>query len=388
VTVARRGKPIASGLRILDSEGCASPRVELEPPAPRGNIKALAPERRNAFDLIRLLLAVAVVYSHAHLLGGFGEEGFSLLCKGQTFAGSLAVIGFFGISGFLVAQSFSARGDAWQFVKARLLRIVPGFYFALVVTAYVLAPLIARFNPLGSPWQNAAAAHFVVGNALVDIASWNIGNILNGLPFPGSLNGALWSLFPEICCYGLVLAFGALGWFKAGRANIVLFFAGVAALHASLILSAPVPNIAPTLLALTGWAPYIAAFLTGSSIFCYRDSLGIGGKSAMGWLLASVVLLKFGGWALLGPSVLPLALINTAYSFRARLPFDLSYGTYVLHFPVLHLLAAMGLNHQGFTAYFGLGLVVSFAMAFVSWYAVERPFLKLKSKAAAGLDPT
>ena len=224
----------------------------------------------------------------------------------------------------------------------------------------MLAPLIGRFNALGGPWQGAEAVRFVAGNALVDIARWNIGEILHGLPFTGSLNGALWSLFPEICCYGLVLIFGVLGWLRAGRANVLVFLAFVAALHASLVLAPSVPNVAPTLLSLTGWAPYVAAFLTGSSIFCYRDRLEIGPRSAAGWLLAAAVLLKFGGWALLGPIVLPLALISTAYSFRARLPFDLSYGTYVLHFPVLHLLAALGLNHHGFAAYFTVALAVSF----------------------------
>jgi peptidoglycan/LPS O-acetylase OafA/YrhL len=346
------------------------------------NIGTLASERRNAFDLIRLLLAVAVVYSHAHLLGGFGEEGFSVLCKGQTIAGRLAVIGFFGISGFLVAQSFSARGDAWQFVKARLLRILPGFYFALVVTAYVLAPLIARFNRGGGHWQSDEAAHFVLGNAFVKIARWNIGDVLKGLPFTESLNGALWSLFPEVCCYGLILIVGVLGWLKAWSANVLLAFAAVAALHVSYILAPSLPNLGPPLLTLTGWAPYVAAFLGGTSIFCYQERLGIGAKSAVGWILASALLLKLGGWALLGPIVLPLALINTALAFRARLPFDLSYGTYVLHFPVLHLLTALGFNHRGFAAYLTLALAVSFAMAFVSWYAVEKPFLKLKSKAS------
>ena len=203
MTVGGRDEPSLEGLPIRNREECASARVALESPPPRANlagvgsaiIGTLAPERSNAFDLIRLLLATAVVYSHAHLMGGYEEAGFSLLCKGQAIAGTVAVIGFFGISGYLVAQSFSARGDGWQFVKARLLRILPGFYFALVVTAYVLAPLIGRFNRLGGPWQNAAAAHFVLGNALVDISSWNIGDILNGLPFSrGSLNGALWSL--------------------------------------------------------------------------------------------------------------------------------------------------------------------------------------------------
>ena len=85
MTWPRGGKPTGRGPRIRDREECASARVALEAPVQPAspdasvslNIGALASDRRNAFDLIRLLLAVAVVYSHAHLLGGFGVEGFS-----------------------------------------------------------------------------------------------------------------------------------------------------------------------------------------------------------------------------------------------------------------------------------------------------------------------
>ncbi|HEY1793196.1 MAG TPA: acyltransferase [Opitutaceae bacterium] len=340
-------------------------------------------QRNNAFDSIRLLLAILVVYSHAHLLGGFGEEGLSRFCKGQTFAGDLAVIGFFGISGFLVTASFAIRNDWLQFVKARLLRIIPGFYFALVVTAFGIAPLIARLNIHGGPWVLSSAWHFVLSNALVNLSRWNVGEVLRGLPYPGSINGSLWSLFPEICCYGGVLFIGVIGWIRNSRGNGLVLCAAILILNAAIILSEKAQAIAPTLLTLTGWAPFIAAFLVGSSLYCFRDRLDIGRRSSLGWLAVAILLLKFGGWALLGPIVLPFVLINLAYSFRLSLPFDLSYGTYVLHFPVLQLLAAIGLNRYGFTTYFSLALIIVFPLSLLSWFAIEKPFLGLKAKATA-----
>jgi peptidoglycan/LPS O-acetylase OafA/YrhL len=113
-----------------------------------------SPPRQNAFDLVRLLLALMVVYSHGILLGGFGTEGFAQFTKGQTIAGTVGVLGFFGISGFLVAQS--AQRLAWrEFLLARVLRIYPAFLVVLVGTAFVVAPLIAMST--GEPWSASAA---------------------------------------------------------------------------------------------------------------------------------------------------------------------------------------------------------------------------------------
>jgi peptidoglycan/LPS O-acetylase OafA/YrhL len=300
----------------------------------------------------------------------------------QTNSGPVAVAAFFGISGFLVTQSFALRHNWLQFVKARLLRILPGFYFALIVTAFYLAPLTARFNKSGGPWGGASAFRYVWENASVRILEPSVGAVLRGLPFDGSINGALWTLFPELCCYALVLAFGVLGWIRFGRTNVLLICLAVLVLHASMVVGPANFIIAPTFLQLTGWSPFIAAFLVGSSIYLFRDRLEIGGKSALAWLAVTLVLMNFGGWALLGPVALTLALIHTAFSFRVRLPCDLSYGTYLLHFPVLQVLASLGWHRLGFVPYFAAALVITAALAALSWYIVERPFLKLKRRAS------
>ncbi len=342
------------------------------------NANASAADRENAFDLIRLSLAILVVYSHAHLVGGFGEEGFTSLCKMQTNSGPLAVTAFFGISGFLVTRSYATRGNWLQFIRARLLRILPGLYFALAVTAFVLAPLISHINPTGGGWELASAFRYLWANALVRNVEPLVGNVLHGLPFSESINGSLWTLFPELCCYGLILVLGLAGWFRSGRANVLLVCVSVLALHAAIVVGPANMIIAPTFLQLTGWSPHVAAFVAGSAIYCYRDSLEFGGRSWAVWLAVVLVLLNFGGWALLGPPALTMALIHTAYSFRIRLPFDLSYGTYLLHFPVLQVLAACGWHQHGFVPYFSAALIATLALAALSWHLIERPFLRLK----------
>lgn len=340
-------------------------------------------EEQNAFDVVRLFLACLVVYSHACLLGGFGKEGFAGLVRDQTFAGTLAVLGFFGLSGFLVSRSFTQRGDWKHFVSARVLRIVPGFYFALLLTAFVFSPLISLANPSSGGWQVADAFQFVGKNLLVRVGSWNVGGVLTGLPYNASINGALWSLFPELCCYALVLGLGLAGALGRGRANVIFAFGAVMLLHGGLIIAPTHPSLAPTLLALTGWTPFVTAFLTGSLLYVYREAMNFGLRSAVLWMVVALVLLRFGGWQLLGPVVLPLAAINLAYSFRLRLRADFSYGIYVLHFPLLQWLAALGLPTHGFVAYLLAGFGATIAFAALSWYLVEKPALELKGPVRA-----
>jgi peptidoglycan/LPS O-acetylase OafA/YrhL len=337
------------------------------------------PEEKNCFDLIRLVLALLVVYSHAYLVGGFGVEGFSKLIRGQSLAGSIAVTAFFGISGFLVSRSFAVRHDGMLFLKARILRIFPGLYFSLLLTAFVFAPLISKLNPLSTGWKLSGASHYVWANLLARICQWNIGGVLKGLPCDASLDGALWSLFPELCCYGLVLFLGLTGALQSKRANLLLCLFAFLVLHFSLVLSPHRENLAPTLISLTGWASYIAAFLVGAALYAFKDQFGLGGRQEVFWWAVVAVLLKFGGWALIGPIALPAAIIHSAYAFSISLPADFSYGIYILHFPILQLLAAAGVNRSGFVAYFTVGVLVTWIFSTLSWYCVEKPALALKA---------
>ena len=338
------------------------------------------PDDRNGFDAIRLLLAVLVVYSHAFLLGGFGEEHLTSFVHGQTIAGSVAVLGFFGVSGFLVTRSFAQRADWRAYVRSRALRILPGYYLALIFTAFVAAPLISSRISDGPRWNLTGAGEYVLRNAWVKVGAWHVAGIPYGLPYNGSLNGALWSLFPELCCYAVVAVVGLAGWLRrpVGRIHLLLFASAVGIAHVALSLAPEIKHLAPAFLQLSGVTPFITSFLVGSLLYCFQSELVLGRGTALLWTAVALALLKFGGWNLLGPFVLPLALTNLAYSFHLRLRNDLSYGVYIFHFPVLQVMSAYGLMKLGYWAYLIVALMLTLICAVLSWLAVERPFLRMK----------
>ena len=96
---------------------------------------------RNSLNFLRLLLALTVICSHALTLGGTGRRA-SIAAENvlNTTPGTVAVYGFFGISGFLIARSAN-RNHFGRFLWQRCLRIFPGYWVCLIMTALVFGVL-------------------------------------------------------------------------------------------------------------------------------------------------------------------------------------------------------------------------------------------------------
>ncbi len=153
--------------------------------------------RHNALNSLRLVLASAVIVSHAWPLGGHGGDP----SLGGMTLGHWAVGGFFCISGYLIAASRS-RLTFREFVRRRLARIMPGYWVCLVTTAFIIAPLGAY--AAGESWVFRDAVRYVGSNAYLWINQWSIAQTLQGVPYPGPWNGSLWTLSFEFLAY--------LGW--------------------------------------------------------------------------------------------------------------------------------------------------------------------------------
>jgi peptidoglycan/LPS O-acetylase OafA/YrhL len=58
---------------------------------------------------------------------------------------------------------------------------------------------------------------------------------------------------------------------------------------------------------------------------------------------------------------------------------DLSYGIYILHFPVIQWLVSVGLYRESPFGALAATIVVVLTLAFASWHWVEKPFLRKTS---------
>lgn len=153
----------------------------------------------NAFDFIRVMAALAVLYSHSFVLYGQPEP---LLAPGKAL-GSVAVAVFFSLSGFLICQSWQRDPSLRRFALRRALRIFPGLLVVVLLTVLLLGPLVASIPPAQyfsdpSPWLHLVKSAFAMGSP-------RIKGVFETNPFPYAVNGSLWTLRYEILMY-MVLA--------------------------------------------------------------------------------------------------------------------------------------------------------------------------------------
>lgn len=337
--------------------------------------------RENNYDLLRLLLAASVVYSHSYGVGGFGSEPLAVWSKEGIILGHLGVLGFFGLSGFLVSASFDRSGSAFSYLLKRVRRIFPGFWVCLLMTGFVIAPLIwmsAGHGLSSFPWTGEeSATSYFLRNFFLPVKQHSVGLVLTDAAWPASINGSLWSLFPEFLCYLAVLALGLGGalsssrWLAASVTATVLGYFFLVSIQGK----AAFPNI-PATFAYTKWAPYLAAFFVGICAKLWKDELKFSGKTVGILLLITVFLLKLGGFKMASPVLVTALVLCAGCLFTCRLKTDLSYGVYIYSFPCQHLLFSMGVAKAGFTVYFAASLLASAGCAWLSWTFVEKPALR------------
>jgi len=349
-------------------------------------------DRANSLNLLRLVLAFLVVASHTIVLGGYGSE----VILGKTTVGIVAVYGFFGISGYLIASS-AIRHSLGRYLWQRVLRIFPGFWVCLIVTAFLFG-LVAWYH--GTPRcgfscylhaRNGPLA-YIARNSWLKLNQHPIAGTPRGVPVPGTWDGSLWSLFYEFLCY-LVLA--ALAVTRLLRRRLL-----IAALAAGVWIAEVVVTSVPSLNARFNLFTHYDAmlmlqllpiFLTGSLLYLYRDRI-----YDNGWLVLGCVVLIVASLGIpLGNGVpgLTLTSTNLVAPFLAyvmiwlgiHLPWhwigssnDYSYGVYIYAFPVSQLLAIWGLYRWGYVPFLVATAVGTLPFAAASWWLVERRALRLK----------
>jgi peptidoglycan/LPS O-acetylase OafA/YrhL len=349
----------------------------------------------NRLDAFRLSLAITVLCAHSYFAcdGYHGGDPLARICQNQITSGSLAVDGFFAISGFLVTQSWTRSRGLVDFLRRRILRIYPGFVTACVFMAAVAAPL-------GAASMDRYFSEFRLGDFLQSVAMLRqpvLPSTFESNPAHRIVGGALWTVSFEFGCY-LALAFlGSVGLLR-GRIVAILLGGSMAAnlwcdwqaWSYLQVAGFQLPQDAPSLRPWSDWARFFSFFLAGSSAYLYRDTIYRSPRLAIGFAVllivasqvppAFVTLLPIAGVYLLFLAGFPLHSVER----REGKP-DFSYGIYLYSFPIQQLIVARipGLRPWILTL---LALPPTWMLAAMSWYAIERPALALKRKSRRPLQ--
>ncbi len=341
----------------------------------------MASHRDNCYDFLRLLLASAVLYDHAYVVCGANETVMAYLTRQQTYIGSLAVLGFFGLSGMLVSASFERSGGIVDFFKKRVVRLMPAFWVCIALTAFFFAPVLL-FLKEGSLAQMAwvgkgSSLSYVYENLFLSLHQFSIGDILVGKPAPGDLNGSLWSLYPEFQCYVMTFILGWLGLLSRGRWLLALFTAYVYFLYVfTLIDSASARALGPQIFVLNGHNNVYVSYLTGMVLYAFRDYITVHWKSALALILFSGLTLRNGGFLLVAPVVVPISILAVGRSYTLRLKNDFSYGMYIYGYPIQLVLSSFEWIRTSMPLMLFLSFICTYAFGALSWFLVERPVLR------------
>ncbi|MEZ0602636.1 acyltransferase family protein [Paraburkholderia sp. IW21] len=315
---------------------------------------------RNNYNLLRLMFALAVIFSHSFALLGQTEP-----VLWDRSLGNLSVHGFFVISGYLITESYLRNPKPFAFVTNRFLRIVPALFVALLFS------------------------HLV----------WHLCGGFKTNPVPYIANGPIWTLTWEIVCYLLVLLTGLIG---------VLTPAGMpVAFFASWLLYLTHLHDASDAYAVI--APLLMMFISGAFIRVAKDRINLTAVflPALALLIFAAApytsdlglsLVRHNIAFLWGPSVtdsearrviylaalpLVLAYLGGVAKPLVNLRDDISYGTYVYAWPVSQTIVFVS-RSRGFDLNVAelliATLVITLPLAWLSWKIVEQPILKLKRR--------
>ncbi|GAA0713499.1 acyltransferase [Dactylosporangium roseum] len=369
----------------------------------RGRLAGVFNGRDNGFGTVRLGLALSVVITHATSLG-FGWEDLGLAAfRGQTNVGTFAVFGFFVLSGLLITRS-ARRVSLPRFVWHRALRILPGLWVCLLVTAFLVAPLVAwhERGSLAGFWDwPRGPVRYVLANWFVGVRQYGIQDLLAastpwGRQTESSVfDGALWSLVYEVACYAVTGLLGVTMVLRRQRwlvpvTALVLYglivadqvqgreLAGPPAAHYGMVNLPLVGEVFPH------WLIYLGfLFLAGATLELYRERIPVHDVLGAASAVLLVVSLLAGGFFVVG---LP-ALVYLLVWAGVRLPRvfhgigrrnDYSYGIYIYGFVGQQVFAGFGLNRWGYLPFTALSLVAAVAAGMLSWHLVEKRAMRHK----------
>lgn len=340
--------------------------------------------KHNSLNLLRLFFAGLVLFQHSFDLGGYiGGPGL----LGNKLSG-WAVIGFFCISGYLIAASReNSRFDS--FLVKRIARLFPAyvvcalmvvFFFAAVAHCIVTGSLDGFLStpptPLDYLVQNL--------NFALSVNQYNIGTALSNAPYPYAWNGSLWTLQIELLSY---LMIGVLFCFVHKKRFIWVLSSFLLLCIAQFNLDFISHYTASGLVQNILWlCPF---FFGGSLTYYLLKKVPLNWHIALFAFVVTVAVLVFTpirGWfgtGLLSPLITYIILWFASTFPMGRLGgftlrHDISYGVYIYAFPVQQLLALI-IKTCGFDVpvlgFIFLSIVFCLPFAIASWLFVEKPIM-------------
>jgi peptidoglycan/LPS O-acetylase OafA/YrhL len=371
----------------MTSRGGSGSRYSSDGAGSNGHVPLSADWGVNNFDMIRLLAALQVAVMHA--ITYLKPAGFlaHLVQFGLNLFPGVPI--FFVISGLLISKSYEQADSIRHYYQNRCLRIFPALWVCLVVSLGVICAI-----GVGSLGTVSTREWLLWWAAQMSIFQSYEADFLRSLDFSGGLNSSLWTIPIELEFYLLLPALYGMLRLHRHRGHMLVFAVLVVSLAVELLLMHGrwrFPRVADYSFLQLTLVPNLWMFLVG--VLIQRNWTAVRGwlaGRAHWWLLGYLLLcmlttalrIDIGGNDINPVFLLPLAglVISVAMSApglsdKILQHRDISYGLYIYHMLVIHLMVQFSLRSVSAV------IAISLGLAIISWTLVERPFLQRKQRA-------
>lgn len=339
--------------------------------------------RKNCFDIMRHSAAYLVMVSHHFALNGFSEPKIF----GSTKLGTLAVIIFFSISGYLIASSFINSKNSLSYFKKRVLRIFPGLIICSLIMTVFIFPFFGEINTPSEWFMSLTSLKSFLFFSL--FGSPGSGELVNGFSnsyiFYNSANGSLWSLKFEFLDYIAIMVL--FGFIKKPLIASIIFITlsfSILFINSKLHFSNHHLNLLSDYY-IHRAAAYSIPFSIGAFLFTTKKWWVNDKRIRITAVIFSIItLLAYSDSSeisLVVLTIIPILIIIIGTSFHDTIikgRFDISYGVYIYAFPIQQIFSNYIPNQ--FFASLAISTFCTTIIAIASWFFVEKRFLKRSKK--------
>lgn len=314
--------------------------------------------RENNLNVIRFIGAVLVIYSHSFPLTANGIDYLGRITDGQIDCGGVAVSLFFFYGGFLICKSMFRLQTAKNFFKARLIRIIPPLALVTCVLTFIIGPLFTTYSAAeyfsnGNTYKYLLNSVFVLVHELPGVFSLN--------SYGATVNGPLWTLPVEFLCYIMCYVLYRFQMLKEKRLKWVAILAVLLYTIAYNILGS-VPLIGAAL------RP-VMLFFVGICCYVYREYIPIKHTYALIAGIGCVVGAWLGIFNVIIFVCFTYVLLWTAFGMKHKWStfgsrFELSYGMYLIGWPIQQILCDLTGNQISQWWNFFVAAVISVFLGF------------------------
>lgn len=330
----------------------------------------------NYLTALRHFAAVLVILAHSYVLMPQHDSvridtifGYSL--------GSFAVNLFFVISGYLIYQSLCRTSSIKRYVFKRFIRVFPGLLFCVMFT-YLYFNFVSGKSLLDF-FSNSVNREYLLNIFLV--GKYNIDFVFDQNYYPFVANGSLWTLRYEILMYIIVTVMLLVP--TKFRGYFVLFVLVLSLFGIHLLF---LDFSGPTFF--TNFVKLIFYFFVGVSLNIfgkYFDKLNFLILTVCLFIVVNNSNLVFIREVFLASlfvyAVKVLGDLFNAVKKQSDLhskgEVDISYGLYIYAFPVQQVFASKFVFSSNFE-FFLISLLGTLPFAILSWFFIEKQFLKVK----------